>query len=262
MASVDDETINFQLVSTYVPLIILLLRSSVLVVTINFVSAVADSANFVLVLLAFLVYFDAHFFRHNRFNQACGFLCPVALCLALTHVTPRRDELAAPYAVLVLWVVDMVWAVSSSSFLGIVSFKGLFVVDVIYAAAWWALCGVVHSLFAPTAVEGAQAVLRAFVYYVLCAVYHYSRHSTVTVDRNVYKLSVGHIFWHVLLVKEYVLLGSIAACLLLFCAVYYLRYAHSLQLTTTRATARHSDNDHDTLMSELRAAKSAVVTLP
>jgi len=55
MASVDDETINFQLVSTYVPLIILLLRSSVLVVTINFVSAVADSANFVLVLLAFVV---------------------------------------------------------------------------------------------------------------------------------------------------------------------------------------------------------------
>jgi len=257
MASVDSEEINFQLVSTYVPLILILLRSSVLIAVVNFVATLAESPHFMLLMLFSVVYFDAHLFRLNRFNQSCGFLCPVALCLALTHVASWHGPDVAAHASAALWAVDMAWAVSSSSFVAIVAFKGYVAVDVMYLAACWALCGLAHTLFAAAMPDASQSVLRAALYYVLCAVQHYVKLATVTVDRSVYKLAVGHVFWHVLLVKDYVLLGSIAACVLLFCGVYYVKYAQ-LYISTARPPPRQcSPGDDDALVSELRAAMNA-----
>ena len=139
MASVESEDINFQLVSTYVPLILILLRSSVLIAVVNFVSTLAESPHFLLMLLFSAVYFDAYLFRSNRFNQSCGFLCPVALCLALTHVASWHGPDIAAHAVAALWAVDMAWAVTSSSFVAIVAFKGC-LIEMMFAEIRDTLC--------------------------------------------------------------------------------------------------------------------------
>ena len=107
MTSVDSEEINFQLVSTYVPLILILLRSSALIAVANFMATLAESPHFMLLMLFLVVYFDVHLFRLNRFNHSCGFLCPVELCLALTHVASWHGPDVAAHASAVLWAVDM-----------------------------------------------------------------------------------------------------------------------------------------------------------
>jgi hypothetical protein len=239
-----EQDVNFQLVSTYLPLVVLLLRAGTLVVTSNLAALLSPAPNTLVMALCALAYFDAYAFRNSKLSVACGSLCPVALCLVVGHTTLATELCAETSSVVALWAVDLAWAVSSSSFLGIVVFRGGAPVDVAYASAAWALCGVVHAQMNCVVPDLAQVLGRTLVYYVSCSLYFFFRTAAPHTS-----IPVMHVFWHMMFVKNYVLLGSILATALTTSVVYYRRFA-----AAPRAAPR---SENDDLMKELRAAKFA-----
>ena len=104
-----DEAVDFRLVATYVPLVLLMLRGVLLLTASQFIAALLDAHGALVVTLAAVVYFDAHTFRADRLNQACGFLLPVALCIMQSRVPlPSASDCDSVYVQAVMWSVDMV----------------------------------------------------------------------------------------------------------------------------------------------------------
>ena len=105
----DDEGVDFRLVATYVPLVLLVLRGVLLLTASQFIAALLDAHGALVVTLAAVVYFDALAFRLDRLNQACGFLVPVALCIMQARVPlPSASDCDSVYVQAVMWSVDMV----------------------------------------------------------------------------------------------------------------------------------------------------------
>jgi len=279
MAFEEEEVVDFRLVSTYVPLVMLMLRSVLLLGAAQFAAAALDAHGTLVVTLVAVVYFDALAFRHDRLNQACGFLCPVALCVM--QARPRDRECDAGYAQALVYAVDMVWAVSCTSYVAIACYKGLFVVRVVYAGVLWALCAVVHSLATCERLDVQHQIVRTVLYYLTCTLFFYHRHLPALLDRNSHQLSVMHIFYHVFFVQHYVLLGSVLVATLVFGAAYYAEHlrapvwaaakAWGGDATAKRAAQRQpprvvpstagaagaldTPNEAEDLMRELRAAQ-------
>jgi len=239
-----EQDVNFQLVSTYLPLVFLILRAGALVAVMHLISIPPLSANAMIVTLCAVAYFDSLAFRNNKLSCACGNLCPVALCLMVGHLTEKSDSCQETSGLVALWTVDLMWAVSCSSFLGIAVFRGVFVVDVTYASVAWAVCAIIHTQINCHVPDVVQVLARTFVYYISCSVYFYFRNE----GKNL-QPCVMHIFWHILLVKNHVLLASLTATAITTTVVYYNRFT-----AAPRAAPR---NEGDDLMRELRAAKVA-----
>lgn len=264
MSSPGDEPVNFQLVSTYVPLLLLLLRSVLLLTAAHLCAALLEAHGALLVILAVLVYFDAHAFRHNKLNQACGFLCPVALCVLQARVAHGSQDCEATYLQVALWSVDMVWAVSCTSYVAIVCYKGYFVVRVLYAALGWAACAVVHALAACAPLDFPHQLIRTVLYYLTCTLFFYVKCSSPLVDRGSYQFAVLHVFVHIFFVQHYVLLGSVVAAAVVFGAAYYVkvsssftRPAHKPYAVTAYPAPACGDAESSDLMRELRAAQKS-----
>ena len=122
-----------------------------------------------------------------------------------------------------------VWAISCTSYVAIVCYKGLFVVRIVYAAAAWALCAIVHALSTCERLDVQHQVVRTLLYYISCTLFFYHRHSPAITDRGSFHLSVVHVFYHVFFVQHYVLLGSVLVAGLVFGAAYYAEHAARLR---------------------------------
>jgi len=229
MAAQADDAIDFRLVSTYVPLVLLVLRGVLLLGAAQLVADFLDARGALAVALVAVVYFDALAFSMCRLNKACGFLCPVALCLLQARTTPvETRDCDAGYAQALVYGVDMVWAVSATSYVAIACYKNYFVVRVAYAAAAWAFCAILHTLTTCERLDVQHQVMRTVLYYLTCTLYFYHRHAP-TLERKHHQLSVLHIFYHIFFVQRFILLGSIIIACMVFGALYYcehLRSAH------------------------------------
>jgi len=267
MSSTEEETVNFQLVSTYVPLLLLLMRSIFLLTAAHLGAAFLEAHGAFVVALVGLVYFDAHAFRNNKLNQACGFLCPVALCVIQARVARYSMDCDATYMQVALWTVDMLWAVSCTSYVAIVCYKGYFVVRVMYAALVWAAFAIVHALAECAPLDFHHQVIRTILYYITCTLFFYVKCSATHVDRASYQFAVLHVFVHVFFVQHYVLLGSVVAVGGVFGAAYYVkisggypRPANKLYVATAYPAGSPGEAEAGDLMRELRAAQRGAET--
>lgn len=261
MASTEDEYANFQLVSTYVPLAMLLLRALSLIFLVPLALTVTNVPSCLFSLICAVVYFDAYLFRHDKLNRACGFLCPIALCLVQVYVIPEQFiGCEKPHVIAIQWTVDMCWAVSCTTFVAVVLYKGVFPVDVLHASVAWAGLAVAHFVVQCEQLDTFLIVIRMVVYYLICAAYFFFRNNSVTVDRNMHQQSVMHIYLHIMFVKMYVLIGSVLIGFILFGSIYYLKYRLTSYPAVVRSPIYVQDLQTDDLMKELRAAKSASAT--
>jgi len=240
-----EQDVNFQLVSTYLPLVGLLLRATALVLGLYISLMLAPATSTLCVALGAVAYFDALAFRASKLSVASGSLCPVALSLMAGLLAPASFECEQTGALVALWTVDLIWAVSCSSFLGIVVFRHSAVVDPTCAAAVWAACAVVHTQVSCGTPDPGLMLARIIVYYVSCALFFFHRSAAPV------SIGVMHVFCHMLFVKSHVLMASIIATALITGVVYYKRFA-----AAPRVALR---SDSDDLMRELRAAKAGTV---
>ena len=224
MASNDtDAKLDFSLVSTYIPGILLLVRSLFLVILYQiFVVALSHNSGFskhgahlnvnlILCGMVVLVYFDAWWHRHDALNKSCGFLGPVLLCIATTsdtlyrHGSPCTDITST----LLYYILGTVWAASSGFFVvnSLIRFNSC--VNVYHASLVWAgvLC---LLLFIDCPKKSVYEIcVRVCIFYGLVIMVWFSQAFQPDLERTRFAYTILHVHLHILFVDRYIVLGSI-----------------------------------------------------
>ena len=228
MASNEDSAsdVDFQLVTTYILVLMLLARSGLLVVVVNVCQRAVTWPSSLFVLVVVVVYFDAYLFRAQKLNWVCDFLAPVALSAYVSTRAPRT-HCTGLQVVAMHWAVDLCWAVSSNFFLSSRALRLRIPVDVVTASMAWAACLVAHAILACSHTTSAEVVCRVVCYYVSCMIHYYSTSFVDSIDRNALAFSVMHVSLHMMFVEEYVLLGSSLVFAFLYARIYYEGLLHS-----------------------------------
>lgn len=275
MSSNDaDATLDFTLVRTYIPGLLLLLRFGLLcgvyiglvcglplLHTRNLVDGVRlDIMVFTLTACGYL---DGWFFKHDNLSKAAGFLAPVILALLTSSSSLYHDKgpcLDIPSVVL-YYVSSIAWAASSSfcvlnMLLKVTSF------DAHVAAVFWGIACMV-LLYVDCHKKGLlELVVRGFLFYLLTILLWFSQTIQPDLERNRFTFSVMHSCLHVLFVDPYVVGSSVFIWFCIF--VYYLHTHVKNPISFKRhSTVKSRTPENDiSLLRELEAAKRAGGLMP
>jgi len=99
------------------PLLLLILRSMMLVMTTRLASPMLNNSS-VFALLSVLVYFDTLIFWRDALNRGSGFLMPTVIVMYVNFrghkVWPPITKCMRSLQLTQYWTADIVWAASSS----------------------------------------------------------------------------------------------------------------------------------------------------
>lgn len=245
----DTDSIDFHLVSTYFPLLLLITRS-VLLVTIHAL-VVALLPYCVFGISSVLVYVDYITFSDNLSNTV-GFLLAIGVALEVNRCS--ESLCMNVYARIGNWVVDIVWAVSSSVHVCYALFRIHPPPDIIMIL-FWSGCFISNSTLACSSMLPGEIMGRASLYYTTCMLHSYTRGKKISVNTRM----TPHIALHMLFVEPYVLIGSV----LVFTAIFVRVFTSSSvgkNSDTTKVESRqsknntfHSSSDDD--LAQLRRAQ-------
>lgn len=277
-----DKHVDFGLVHTYVPLLVLASRALLLVALFRLVVHAGLDGPGLVVLLGGATYFDAYVFRGDTLNRAAGFLAPVAFFLyTSTHEVfrwqsdgadglVRRAPCTASPLVMLYWAVDVLWASSSSMQVAALFLPVRAHVRIQTVACAWSLVLLAHVMLRCDAAPALpEVLLRVLLYYASCVCYFYTSVFTPDVDRNAHCFTVMHVCLHLLFVEPHVLLVSVLVSAGVYSKVYLEHFApdyrsllapapaHALRGPPHGAQAR-PEAAQDSLLSELRAAQAHV----
>ena len=279
MSSSDcrDDTFDLHLVRSYMPLLMLLLRSMLLVFTAHAVAPFVDR-NSIFVLLGVIVYFDALCFWRDSLNRAAGFLLPTAIAVYVNFRDQQnwpadsacqRTLLLVPY-----WAVDVSWAASSSVVFVSLCMQVPLRVRILTMSIVWAGMALTHVLLGCLqALILPELLGRLVLYYVSSAFFFLSSMLLPGIDRNMHSFSVVHVNMHLLFVELYVLAVSVSISAAAYMCLYYQYHArtsaapcaqivtHQVPVASEERSNLHVRPCHtppsDDLLAELRAAKAA-----
>ena len=275
MSSDDTETkIDFRLVQTYAPAMLLLLRGLVLLglyatLLFGLSPSVAlqpgrDGAGFridlAILVMCCWVYFDGWSFRNDPLSRAAGFLAP-PLLLILTmssqfypHTSPCLD---IP-SVAIYYGVGITWAASSSFYVIAMLMNMHTRVSVYTASMVWGV-GCIVLLFMNCHKKGVLEILaRTLLYYTLVVVLWFSQTLQPDRERHRFVFSILHTTLHILFVDAYVCAGSVIiwSCVFIYHYNTHQSPKHGDAQYTPHA-AKNTTDVSDALMKELQAAKRA-----
>lgn len=197
--AVDGEEYNLYLVTTYAPVLLLVLRSMGLLMCWHVALSWLLHHSAVCAVLAVLVFTDCSLW-HGRTERACG--CLVVCAVALQTHTPPAQACSELHDAM-HWVLDLAWA--ALSLLPLCAA----VVDVAVplrdshalCAAVSCACFATHTLLACSAFHVSEWAWRIVAYHVACAVAHFGRRAAHTLP---------HTCVHILFTHLYVVLASLA----------------------------------------------------
>ena len=249
---------DFALVTTYLPIVGLTLRASMLICIIFWcLYTVRLPFSAVLMVSCSLVYVDSLLLGTQHFDRACGHLCLCALAvLTQQHELPCSDSRA-----IVQLIVDLLWSVFASA--EVVSQTTLMRTHLplhvklglgcIFASA--------HVIFTCAALSFLETLLRGTLYYVLCSLVVLCKPLS-HVDRRVD--SALHLCVPVLFVHLYPLVASV---LVIVCTHARLIYVNTCMHAGARTQLKspltpspvtpQKEIEHPDLFLQLQAAKRA-----
>jgi hypothetical protein len=227
MGSEDTDEPDLALVSTYVPVVVALVRMTGAVVVAEAFAYAELHTSVRLVLWSVALYLDASRLRErdSRYERASGGLFLLALLDAL-----RWQEAAPPCGMLNGMtgnVLDVMWAVCASTWCALACMgrhAGTPLYALVLAAGAFA-CG--HVLTVCEHFFGGELLVRAYVYEIMCAVMIFGRRYVPNTERNLYLRSVPFACVHVLLVNVFVVVPSVLICVCLYAFLAYRTIAHS-----------------------------------
>lgn len=290
MASRDDgdRDVDFQLVSTYIPVLVLMLRGVGLCVLCEVWYRVLGPRQNLLVVLLVISYSDAYYWRNDKMNSVLGFLCPVVVCLLTTtdHTlcSPRIDRAHARLPeVAVFWTLQVLWPVTSAYYFAAVIFQ-LRRPRELALVAFWMLCLSAHCVLL---LGGHQStgdiMLRCMVYYMFGMLFYHSKARLEAIDRNTHNCMSLHVSLHLLFVDIYIMVPNVAVLCILAWYVFFGRggrpserhgssqerhgtsAAPSTVLATKALPAHHPhvlrNGNEDEVLSQLRAAKALLTNV-
>jgi hypothetical protein len=280
MSSIDyrDDLLDLKLVRSYMPLLMLIQRSMLLVMTSRLASPMlTDSSMFA--LLSVIVYFDALIFWRDALNRASGFLMPTAFVIYVnlrghevwpTNTKCTRSVQLAPY-----WTADIAWAASSSVVFVSLCMQVPLRVRILHVTVTWSCMALAHIfLGCLIPYDLTELVCRLLLYYVSCAFFFLSSMLLPEVNRNKHSFTVLHVNMHMLFVEPYVLAVSVSISVAAYACIYYQYTARAGGQcdapchVTVHAASMAEDrkglharpgvlSPTEDLLAELRAAKAA-----
>jgi len=269
--------VDFQLVSTYVPMLQLLARAMGLILLFQVAHGVGHDHTGLCVLVCVLCYFDAYCYRHDALNRAAGFLVPPAFYM-YTHAPAQNTWLASPvshctetHVLVFYWAVDLLWASSSSMLIATLLCKLRVKLRIQTVACVWSFILLVHVALRCYHPPGfSEIVLRVLLYYLSCICYFFSSVLVLDTDRHTHTFTVMHVCLHILFVEPFVLVASVVVSGGIYGKLYvdHLGYTHrkhcpeppppSTAVTEPAVGGSISGHAKDDLLSQLRAAQARV----
>ena len=272
-----DDAFDLNLVRSYLPLLVLMLRSTVLVCATQALAPVLGDSS-IFALLCVLVYFDAVAFWRDSLNRAAGFLLPTAFVVYvnLRGATqwPADTRCLRTVQVIPYWVADVAWAASSSVVFVSLCMRVPMRLRMLHVTVTWALMALAHILLGCLRAHSpTELVSRLLLYYITCAFFFLSSMVLPGTDRNVHTFTVVHVNMHVLFVEVYVLAVSVCISVAAYACLYYQYNSRAAPVSVASAVvipspavgeerkglhARPTPSaPHEDLLAELRAAKAA-----
>lgn len=213
MRSNDNALYDFTLVWTYLPVLIIILRSGVLLAILYWwIFTINLSQHGVLMLCAGLVYIDSLLMHNNHFDRSCGHLCACALAVLTQHgVALDRDS--SPTETVVLIACDLLWSACAGA--EVLARTAGLSVSLSYLSKVVLCC-----IFASTRVmlgSGSmgllQSMFRSALYYVLCSLLILCaplvRQQERCASLSLQSSSVVYMCAHVLFVHLYAVIASV-----------------------------------------------------
>ena len=227
MSSSDgrDEAFDLQLVRSYLPVLLLLLRSVMLVLAAHALAPfLADSGVFV--LLSVFVYFDALCFWRDALNRAAGFLLPTAFVVYVNFrgavSWPANSECERTLLLVPYWAADVAWAASSSVVFVSLCMQVQLRVRIVTVTVAWASMALAHVLLGCLRPYSLAELLgRIVLYYASCAFFFLSSMVLPGIDRNQHSFTVVHVNMHLLFVELSVLAVSVCISAAAYVCIYY-----------------------------------------
>lgn len=279
MSSSDcrDDTFDLHLVRSYMPLLLLLIRSIFLVVAAHVVAPFIDKSS-VFAILCIIVYFDALCFWRDALNRAAGFLLPTAMAVYVNfreqQAWPADSACQRTLQLIPYWTADVSWeALSSVVFVSLCMQVPLRLRILTISISWagMALAHVMLGCLQPFILP--ELLGRLLLYYVSSAFFFLSSMLLPGIDRNMHSFTVVHVNMHVLFVELYVLAVSVTISAAAYLCIYYQYSARTTPLPSAQqvvqqvpVTGEERSNLHvrpcpsppsDDLLAKLREAKAA-----
>ena len=239
---------DFALVTTYLPIIGLTLRASLLVSAMYWLMYTLHVAfPVVMMLTASIVYIDSLFLR-SHLEEASGHLCLAALAV----LTQQHSRECSDAGTVALWVCDLIWsACTSAEAIGRVSMLRAPIPSYVKIFTICAFASM-HVLLSCTSVSMLEMLVRAVLFYVLCSLMILCAPFAPPPDRN--SCSVLHICAPVLFVHVYPTLASV---LLLVGAHARLVYNNVSKRSASESTIPAKQAEYSDLTAKLLVAKRA-----
>ena len=216
-------------VATYLPLIMLLLRAAIFLTVMQVLTIVVGQIHLIVVVSAWLVYFDSCLFKNDASNRMCGFLVPIALMYGnnrLIHIQFESDvshnfNCHISSAIFIShYVLAVTWA-TGSIFMLIYVFVDMphLRLDLQVLSFFSGALGIGMLWTECLTKPFHELLLRAMMFYILtfgfCLLHAYTQH----LHYRRYKTIGMHISLHLLFVNMYIVAGSVMLCIAL---VFYL----------------------------------------
>jgi len=215
----NDTKVDVMHVSTYLPLLLILLRASLYLISMQVLINVVGQMHMIVIVSAWIVYFDAYFFQNNASNHMCGFLLPAALMYCNNRLIAIQFEQGCQQtypSIISNHILNVLWATSSMLMLAYV-FAEIWElrVDLNLAACVSGALGL-GMLWTECGVKSFQELwIRVFIFYVFTFGFGVMHACTQHLHHCRYKTIGLHICMHLLFVNMHVLLASMLVSLAL-----------------------------------------------
>ena len=250
----ESHSVDFMLVSTYVPAVILFVRAVWLVTMLEILVHFVNEMHVLLLVCIWIVYFDGFYFRHDKCNQLCGFLVPCALLYCINKMIQYETVQCEPTNshYVVIYVCGVLWA-SISMFTMMYLFLDIVRnhLELHAVAAFTSGLGIAMLVFHCHTMEVWEIILRVLVYYVCTVLFYFFQSKARQIDRKVYNFIVKNIMLHVLFVDVLIACGSIGMCILFF--IFVLRRDEP---NAAHCQLNHSKEEKNTEHKSVTAATS------
>ncbi len=229
---IDDVRVDIMHVTTYLPLIVLLLRASVFLTTMQVVAIVVGQMHMIVVVSAWIVYFDACLFKNDASNYMCGFLVPAALMYSNNRLIAVQFEMGCTFSSATLlshYILAVTWA-TCSMFMLVYVFVDMpqLRLELNMVSVFSGAMGLAMLWTECSSKAFHELLLRGMLYYIFTFGFHLVHGLTQHLQRRRYKTIGMHIFLHILFVNAYVVAGSIFMSLAL---IVYLIHKTSSEKT-------------------------------
>ena len=107
----DNAPYDFSLVSTYFPVFLLIIRSTVFVSIMFWISTATNlREQGILIITVCVVYIDSIFMHEQHFDRACGHLRVCALCF----LTQQQQGICSNSQTVIIFACDLLWSACAS----------------------------------------------------------------------------------------------------------------------------------------------------